>query len=212
MSDILKRAKSIANEVLEENCNFHHVLVDGNIYSILRKSHDILPELVTECERLRLDLCEAKAEAMYNNDCITDDSPLWNEAKEKITIGYREQASQELGIECTQTHTECTGKHAFTAEQRLALEKVCYLADGYECKYAECAKDQENALSVVRSMLNQSSPVWQITEERKAALQVMGDLRTEILCPACGAWIGFDDIKPHMAILRAMLAEAEGKI
>ena len=51
--------------------------------------------------------------------------------------------------------------------------------------------------------------VWQITEERKAALAAMSNLSETISCPDCGVWIGFADIGPHMAALRAMLTEAE---
>ena len=50
--------------------------------------------------------------------------------------------------------------------------------------------------------------VWQITEERKAALAAMSNLSETISCPDCGVWIGFADIGPQMAVLRAML-EAE---
>ena len=50
---------------------------------------------------------------------------------------------------------------------------------------------------------------WQITEERKAALAAMSNLSETISCPDCGVWIGFADIGPHMAVLRAMLREAE---
>ena len=50
---------------------------------------------------------------------------------------------------------------------------------------------------------------WQITEERKAALAAMSNLSETISCPDCGVWIGFADIGPHMAVLRAMLGEAE---
>ena len=50
--------------------------------------------------------------------------------------------------------------------------------------------------------------VWQITEERKAALAAMSNLSETISCPDCGVWIGFADIGPHMAVLRAMLGEA----
>jgi hypothetical protein len=94
-----------------------------------------------------------------------------------------------------------------TAEQRAALETVCYLADGYECTYAECAKDQENALSVVRSMLDQSHPAWQITEERIAAIENAADALDDEWNP------GRDEDYLYLKedrILRAMLAEAEG--
>ena len=50
--------------------------------------------------------------------------------------------------------------------------------------------------------------VWQITDERKAAIEAMCNLSTDIVCPACGAWIAFDDIRAHMAVLRAMLEGA----
>ena len=50
---------------------------------------------------------------------------------------------------------------------------------------------------------------WQITEERKAALAAMSNLSEMISCPDCGVWIAFEDIRPHMAVLRAMLEEAE---
>ena len=50
--------------------------------------------------------------------------------------------------------------------------------------------------------------VWQITEERKAALAAMSNLSETISCPDCGVWIAFEDIRPHMAVLRAMLGEA----
>ena len=50
--------------------------------------------------------------------------------------------------------------------------------------------------------------VWQITEERKAALAAMSNLSEMISCPDCGVWIAFEDIRPHMAVLRAMLGEA----
>jgi len=48
-------------------------------------------------------------------------------------------------------------------------------------------------------------PCWQITEERKAAIEAMCNLSTDIVCPACGAWIAFDDIRAHMGVLRVML-------
>ncbi|MFA5409562.1 MAG: hypothetical protein WC343_12395, partial [Bacilli bacterium] len=56
---------------------------------------------------------------------------------------------------------------------------------------------------------DQMVPCWQITEERKAALAAMSNLSETISCPDCGVWIGFADIGPHMAVLRAMLREAE---
>ena len=46
---------------------------------------------------------------------------------------------------------------------------------------------------------------WQITDERKAAIEAMCNLSTDIVCPACGAWIAFDDIRAHMGVLRVML-------
>ena len=51
--------------------------------------------------------------------------------------------------------------------------------------------------------------VWQITEERKAALAAMSNLSETISCPDCGVWIGFADIGPHMAVLRGMLEESQ---
>lgn len=51
--------------------------------------------------------------------------------------------------------------------------------------------------------------VWQITDERKAAIEAMCNLSTDIVCPACGAWIAFDDIRAHMGVLQGMLREAE---
>ena len=56
---------------------------------------------------------------------------------------------------------------------------------------------------------NETPRSWQITEERKAALAAMSNLSETISCPDCGVWIGFADIGPHMAVLRAMLREAE---
>lgn len=52
---------------------------------------------------------------------------------------------------------------------------------------------------------------WQTTEERKAALEAMCNIRENIECPGCGAWLGFVDIGAHMAMLRAMLQEADQK-
>jgi hypothetical protein len=51
--------------------------------------------------------------------------------------------------------------------------------------------------------------VWQITEERKAALSAMSSLRTDVDCPQCDAWLHFRDIAEHAPVLRAMLTEAE---
>ena len=50
--------------------------------------------------------------------------------------------------------------------------------------------------------------VWQITEERKAALSAMSSLRTDVDCPQCDAWLHFSDIAEHAPVLRAMLTEA----
>ena len=51
--------------------------------------------------------------------------------------------------------------------------------------------------------------VWQITEERVAALVAMSSLRTDVDCPQCDAWLHFSDIAEHAPVLRAMLTEAE---
>jgi hypothetical protein len=51
---------------------------------------------------------------------------------------------------------------------------------------------------------------WQITDERKAALSVIGNMKTLIVCPHCKTPIEFADIPPYMAVLRAMLKEVEG--
>lgn len=51
--------------------------------------------------------------------------------------------------------------------------------------------------------------VWQITEERKAALSAMSSLRTDVDCPQCDAWLHFSDIAEHAPVLRTMLREAE---
>ena len=48
---------------------------------------------------------------------------------------------------------------------------------------------------------------WQITEERKAALDAMSSMSETMSCPACDAWIRFADIGPYMDVLRGMLAE-----
>jgi len=57
-----------------------------------------------------------------------------------------------------------------------------------------------------------STKMIELTPERRAALEALSSMQTEITCPECGAWMGFDDIKPHMAALRAMLAEGCIKI
>ena len=49
----------------------------------------------------------------------------------------------------------------------------------------------------------------EITEERKTAIAAISNLRTEIDCPNCGAWLGIDDIKPHIAILHDMIYASE---
>ena len=51
-------------------------------------------------------------------------------------------------------------------------------------------------------------PCWQITDERKAALRVMGNMNTLIVCPHCKTPIEFADIPKYMAVLRVMLDEA----
>ena len=50
---------------------------------------------------------------------------------------------------------------------------------------------------------------WEITEERKSAIAAIADLKTEIYCPNCSAWLGIDDIKPYMAIFQEMLYESD---
>ena len=54
--------------------------------------------------------------------------------------------------------------------------------------------------------------VWQVTEERKAAIAAMSSLRTDIDCPECGAWLHFSDIAQHGSVLQAMLQEAEAGV
>lgn len=86
------------------------------------------------------------------------------------------------------------GKMMLTKGQQEVLEVVCDLAEGFECKYSECAKDQEKSIKIVRSLLSLAAPAWEVTKERKAAITEA----LEWMPPYCD----------EVAVLRAMLEEA----
>lgn len=49
---------------------------------------------------------------------------------------------------------------------------------------------------------------WQITDERKEAIQAMSAMHINVDCPECGALLYFSDIADYRNVLRAMLEEA----
>ena len=84
-------------------------------------------------------------------------------------------------------------------------ERAIIIHIGYgDIEIVPSGDDQE----IAAADLGCNPRAWLMSGERIKALEVMGNLRTEILCPECGAWMGIDDMKPYMAVLRAMLVEA----
>lgn len=147
---------------------------------------------------------EATAEASYNDDCITDEIPLWKEAKEKIKEDYREQAARELGI-ATSDHIRDTTKMMLTAEQRAALVSTCQIfQSAIDSESGKPLSEQVMLLvginSTIGVMLDQSRPAWEITEERQAAIEL-----------AQYGFRGFpqDTIDASIAELQEMLEEAK---
>lgn len=93
-----------------------------------------------------------------------------------------------------------------TTEQRAALE---YAISTIEGNQQDDPMTYPQLLKLLRQLLSQSVPAWQITEERKAALEVavceIEHIRIdEDRCPL--------EFQTHANVLRAMLAESEGKL
>lgn len=99
--------------------------------------------------------------------------------------------------ECTKTHAKCTGKHALTKEQRAALEYAISTLD-------QCGSEPEDLVvtKILQKMLDQSRTSWEITNDRKVAVKIGA-----ALCRR-----GWRDEEEARDVLRAMLAEAEGKL
>lgn len=83
-----------------------------------------------------------------------------------------------------------------TTEQRVALE---YAISTIEGNQQDNPMTYPQLLKLLRQLLNQSQPAWQITEERKAALKF------------AIAMLPGDTARIYQKELIAMLAEAEGK-
>lgn len=89
-----------------------------------------------------------------------------------IADWWREQAARELGI-ATGNHIRDTTKMMLTEEQRAVLEDaIDWLEVGSYDRDCDCTDGMDSdEIDVLRTMLDQSQPAWEITEGRKTALK-----------------------------------------
>ena len=138
-------------------------------------------------------------EDLPEESCMELDGPCdWAKCPRKhelCDVAYQQLAEEgKIGPDADAAHHEC----------QECSEEFC---DEDECPHDHTAEMVE--LNADHQYQPEAPRSWQITEERKAALAAMSNLSETISCPDCGVWIGFADIGPHMAVLRAMLREAE---
>ena len=171
MTDVLKQANELVDDFRGNktcSCEF------------CERASEILPELVAECERLQAAVKDAE-------EGLTIAYMIGSDAKEKAMRG---KAAHELGIATSDHIRDTTKMMMMTAEQRAALE---YAISSLE----QCDSEPEDpvVVEILQSMLSQSRPAWEITEERKAAIRRAHD--------------EYKILPKDFAVLREMLEEAK---
>lgn len=166
-----------------------------------------IEELKTECERLwgivnesSVQLAKERAElARWQKLARGDRARMlmmeynsWHESPKDLD-DFMEQATQELGIPSSE-HVSDNTKMMLTKEQRAALEAaIDMISEPCDCGY----KGQERVIDILQAMLSQSSHAWEITEERREAIEVVVDT------------YDLSEIVPYLPVLRVMLGEAK---
>lgn len=115
-----------------------------------------------------------------------------------VADDFREQAARELGIDTSDHIRDTTKMMMMTAEQRAALE---YAISSLE----QCDSEPEDpvAVEILQSMLAQSRPAWEITEERIVLLKsIMSQYK-----PNCV--IEYSIMPDEIEVIAKMLEEAK---
>ncbi|MDD3984265.1 MAG: hypothetical protein PHU54_10090 [Candidatus Omnitrophica bacterium] len=107
--------------------------------------------------------------------------------------------------DCTQNEDAADFHHRCICEYNV---KKCPIEQWW-LNRARITLQAEGKIGNSEHFTDASKMIWQITEERVAALVAMSSLRTDVDCPQCDAWLHFSDIAEHAPVLRAMLTEAE---
>lgn len=214
MTDVLQQAKALIWQHNESG--FIH-----------RDATMLLPELVAECERLRQDnkylgdrwtgqsakiidmqkelarwqkvAIEERAKILFYIQYEENPLEQFGLQSEEVKKKYRDRAARELGIDVGD-HIRDTTKMMLTAKQRAAIRRII---EPIECMLVDHDTDPEiaDAIKVLRSMLSQSRPAWEITEGRRRAIEL-----------AQYGFRGFPQntmIDALIVVLQAMLEEAK---
>ena len=171
---------------------------------------DYIQQQSAEIERLRASLIDLHAEYINtlekNPGCSAWDLDEQSDADQRR---LRRNAAHAISI---------TEPPIYLQAEQLAA-RIKELEDAHKrsgAKYAKIINELRSSvyanipgLDVGKIGPDAKPRSWRITDERKAAVSAMSNLSETIPCPDCGVWIRFADIGPHMAVLRAMLREAE---
>ncbi len=200
---------------------------------------DVWGEMIAEIERLRADLEQSEEIKRLKDElenygdhyaCLL----ISKDAQIKELEGMLSIRTEELDIAHSVARSE---KEMHEKELAAFARRIKELEDAHKrsgAKYAKIIRELRSSVYanipglkkqwdevlaegkigngdhiVETDQMIQNGKVWQITEERKAALAAMSNLSETISCPDCGVWIGFADIGPHMAVLRGMLEESQ---
>ena len=192
---------------------------EGNLVNLVpdllaeaRRLEDRVTQLKMDCDQQHKHAMEWQEEAakwrriaidrhaalLYTNDYteLAGKTNIWEKLDRGNQNEYRKEAARELETEATRRGPN---------EEKISASEL----DARWRYWQELAIKYRNLLP--DGPLG-DGPYIELTPERRAALEALSSMQTEITCPECGAWMGFDDIKPHMAALRAMLAEGCIKI
>lgn len=181
---------------------------------------DVWGEMIAEIERLRADL-EQSEEIKRLKDELENYGDHYacllisKDAQIKELEGMLSIRTEELDIAHSVARSE---KEMHEKELAAFARRIKELEDAHKRsgkKYAKIINELRSSvyanipgLDVGKIGPDAKPRVWQITEERKAALAAMSSLRTDVDCPQCDAWLHFSDIAEHAPVLRAMLTEA----
>ena len=148
---VIDQAEAIAKEELKSNCNYHHVLVDGLIYNILKRSYAILPELVAECKRLKEEHCK---------DCCCAQS--WK------ALGITEYAGNSIPEEIEALKARAENAEAEAEYQRKMRKEFQEFAEHQTVELkkakAEAAKWQKTAQEELANRLYREDPTHKFRE------------------------------------------------
>ena len=158
------------------------------------QQHKHAMEWQEEAAKWRRIAIDRHAALLYTNDYteLAGKTNIWEKLDRGNQNEYRKEAARELETEATRRGPN---------EEKISASEL----DARWRYWQELAIKYRNLLP--DGPLG-DGPYIELTPERRAALEALSSMQTEITCPECGAWMGFDDIKPHMAALRAMLKEA----